>query len=219
MGQACSICNHPSRLDIDRAVVQGQSYNSVARRFGVDSNSIGHHSRTHLSRQLVQAYEKKELTEGMNLLGRIDKILLHAEQIFERNFNRRRDIVALKALAEQRCTIDMLARISMYLHAARVAELEAARGHDEEAEALAEAEFARLLCDRLTPPEVELWLQLASKINGESDDPVVYPAGSSDSSYAFSSSSNPSASTTPPRRTRFGPTKRPGNLLPGPSSN
>jgi len=69
MGQACSICNHERRLEIDRAIVQGQSYNSIARRFGADSNSIAHHSRTHLSRQLVQAYEQKSMAENMDLLA------------------------------------------------------------------------------------------------------------------------------------------------------
>jgi hypothetical protein len=173
MGMACTICNHPSRLDIDRAVVQGQSYNSVARRFRIDSNSLAHHAHVHLSRQLVQAYEKKELTEGMNLLGRIDKLLLHAEQIFERNFNRRRDLVALRALAEQRCTIDMLARISMYLHEARAAELQAAQARDDAQAAQDEAEFITMMCDRLTTAEMEMWQRLAAKIRGETDEVVV----------------------------------------------
>jgi hypothetical protein len=222
-------------LQIDRVCVEGQSYNRVSRRFGVSAYSIAHHTRFHLSRQLVQAYQQKSQIENMNLLGRIDKILLHAENIFERNYNRRRDLVALKALAEQRCTIDMLARISMYLHEARAAELQAAQGRNDEQEALAQAEFTQLICDRLDAVEVDLWLRLCEKINGETDEPVRFPTvtlespttGCSSTYPALESatgdySSKPTATAVPPlapRRTQFGLRYRSAKAIPRPASN
>ncbi len=173
MGMACSICNHPQRLEVDRAIVQGQSYNGVARRFRIDSNSIARHARFHLSRQLVAAYEQKSLTENMDLLGRIDKLLLHAENIFERHYAKRRDLVALKALGETRNTLDLLCRIAQFLHQAKADELQAAQARDDAQAAQDEAEFITTMCDRLNTAELDMWQRLAAKIRGETDEVVV----------------------------------------------
>jgi hypothetical protein len=173
MTNVCSICTHKSRLEIDRLIVAGKSYESISRQFRVSSAAVSNHSREHLSRQLVQAYEQKEIDESMNLLGRIDKILFHAEAIFERNYQAKHDVTALKALDSQRSTIDLLARISMFLHQARAAELAAAQG-DQEAQKKAELEeFAQLICDRLNPAELDLWEKLAAKIRGDHDDVII----------------------------------------------
>lgn len=173
MGLKCSICTHKARLEIDREIVNGKSLQSISRQFVVSSAAISHHSRAHLSHQLVRAYEQKELEESMNLLGRIDTILHHAENIFERNYAARHDVTALKALDSQRQTIDLLARISMFLHQAKAAELQAAQG-DREAQRQAEAEdLASLMADRLTPAELELFEQLSARVRGEIDKPII----------------------------------------------
>jgi transcriptional regulator with XRE-family HTH domain len=173
MPNVCSICNCRDRLQIDREVVEGHSYEAIARRFGVSSGSISNHARVHLSRQLVAAYEKKELTEGLDLLSRIDKILSRAEAIFERNFKKHHDVTALKALGEQRQTIDMLARIAQYLHEARAAELQSKQSDDEARHEGELQEFASLICDRLTPAELDLFEKLSAKIRGETDQPLA----------------------------------------------
>ena len=72
MGMACS---HPRRLEIDRELVQGKSPSKIARNYGVNSQAVWRHAHNHLSRQLVQAYDKKELAESMDLLSRIEDIL------------------------------------------------------------------------------------------------------------------------------------------------
>ncbi|MFZ5451847.1 MAG: hypothetical protein ACOZF2_08280 [Thermodesulfobacteriota bacterium] len=80
-----------------------------------------------MSRQLTQAWERKGLAENMDLLARIDKIIDRAEKIFSRNYAKESvsgDTLALKALGEQRSTIELLAKISAYLHQARLLELE-----------------------------------------------------------------------------------------------
>ena len=61
MPMACKVCNHPQRLKIDREIVQGKSLAGISKRYGVPWNSLDSHKSNHLSRQLVQAYEKKEL--------------------------------------------------------------------------------------------------------------------------------------------------------------
>lgn len=168
MAQTCRTCNHSRRLEIDRALVQGRSKASIAREFGVSTSSLAHHEREHLSRQLVQAWDKKALAESTDLLATIDRILGRAEKIFERNYDRATlagDEVALKALREQRGTIELLAKISYALHQAKVAELEAQRAQEPEPEY-----DGRLAV--LTDAELELLEELGQKIRDQHDRPV-----------------------------------------------
>jgi hypothetical protein len=187
-------------LEIDREIIQARSFEAISRQFGVSSAAVSHHSHEHLSRQLVQAYQQRELSESMNLLGRIDKILLHAEEIFDRNFKARRDHVALKALGEQRQTIDMLARISMYLHEARAAELQSIH-QDQEAQRKTEIEgITRLMLDRLNSAELDIFEKLSEKVQGLRDDDVIpyeNPFADLIPVNAFVSQDDP-----PPKRTR-----------------
>ena len=125
MSQVCRICNHTDRLGIDRELAQGKSKAAISRQYGVTTDSLSNHEATHLSRQLTQAYEKKELAESMDLLARIEDILSKAKQIFDRNYKLGKDGLALKALGEQRSTIELLAKIASFLHQARALELEA----------------------------------------------------------------------------------------------
>jgi hypothetical protein len=173
MPQACFICNHPDRIAIDRQLVGPRSKASISRQFSVSLDSLNNHETHHLSRQLVQAIAKRELAESMDLLARIDRILERAELIFQRNYDRKRDVTALKALAEQRNTIELLAKIAAYMHEARAEELRAT-GQDDEAKQRAELDaFSKQMCDRLSIDELKVWRALAEKINGTSDADVL----------------------------------------------
>lgn len=125
MGLSCSVCNHSKRLEIDREIAQGKSYSGIARSYGLHNEAVRRHAENHLSRQLRQAYELKEREHGMDLLNRIDEILNKAESIFQRNYDKGKDKIALQALSEQRNTIELLAKVSYYLHEAKRLEAEA----------------------------------------------------------------------------------------------
>ncbi len=127
MTMTCKICNHPRRLEIDREVVKGTSTATIARNFDVNYNALSNHTMNHISRQLAQVWEKRALEENMNLLGRIDLIIQRAEDIYHRNYKLKKDNIALKALDNQKNTIELLAKISYSLHQAKLAELEIQR--------------------------------------------------------------------------------------------
>ena len=176
MTMVCQVCNHPKRLEIDRELVQGKSHQKIAKQFGVDAQAVWRHSRNHLSYQLSKAYETKELGESMDLLARIDQIINRAEQIFQRNYDKESlsgDTLALKALSEQRSTIELLARISAFLHESRAMELQRSQGSYEERRKAEEQEYIEKVLDRLNPAEADLWCSLLEKIHGSRDDQIV----------------------------------------------
>lgn len=48
MPVSCTICSHPDRSAIERDLVSGVSYRTVARRYGVSPSSLVRHKREHL---------------------------------------------------------------------------------------------------------------------------------------------------------------------------
>ena len=63
----CSICEHESRIDIDRAIVSRESYNSIHKRFHISRNTIKAHAEQCMGRTDAMLYavasSKEQLAE------------------------------------------------------------------------------------------------------------------------------------------------------------
>jgi len=171
MRNICEICTHTKRLQIDRDVVSGRNLTQTAKKYAVSYQSLYNHARNHISRQLVQAYKKKEMDHNLDLLQRIDQIVARAEDIFHRNYEAGRDVTALKALSEQRQTFELLAKISYALHEAKLYELEQKR-EDDQTEA--KKEFTSML-QILNTAELEMFEKLQDKMIKADPSIVVIP--------------------------------------------
>lgn len=176
MGQICSICNSKKRLSIDREIVTGKSLSVIARRYKVSRDSVEWHKKHHLSGQLMHAYRKKEAQNSFELLDRINIILEKANDIFERNYEKGRDGLAIKALSESRNTIDLLAKISWMLHEAKQAELQLEREKSGEAEQEKEEEYQSSL-RVLTMPELKMLQALSHKLETGDKKYIIIPEG------------------------------------------
>ncbi len=66
MNKRCSVCNHPSRAEIDRALLTGVPYRPLAARYGLSPSALSRHIR-HLKQQLARpdTVAKKILEEGV----------------------------------------------------------------------------------------------------------------------------------------------------------
>ncbi len=173
MTMSCIICNHTQRLEIDRELVQGKNLTKLARDYGVSTDSLYGHKENHLSRQLVQAYQKKELAESMDLMNRIEDILSKAKNIFDRNYTEKKDDLALRALTEQRSTIELLCKIAAYWHEARAMELHSQQGDYESRRKEEGRENAARACDRLNEKELNLFCKLIEKVEGRTNEVIV----------------------------------------------
>ena len=170
MAMICKICSHPRRLDIDRAIVQGGAIAKIAKEFGVSYSSLYSHSKEHISRQMTQHVDKIQLEESHQLLAKIDGIITKAETIFKRNFDKGADGLALKALAEKRSTIQLLASISYALHQAKLQELEI-RKMESGDQVIEEKEEFRERLQVLTTPELRMFQKIMQKV--EEQDPAI----------------------------------------------
>jgi hypothetical protein len=86
----CRVCGNKKRLEIDRALLEGQSLRDIAKRTGTTASSLQRHKADHLARDLVKAHEAREVARADSLLddvrkaeGRAERLIEAAENILE----------------------------------------------------------------------------------------------------------------------------------------
>jgi len=175
MSMKCSICTDPKRLQIDKEIVRGGNLSKVAEIYSLQYSSLYRHSKNCISRQLSQAMEKKETEQAFSILENIQTILSRVENIFIRNYDKNSlgtDVVALKAISEQRSTLELLSKISYALSQAKTVELEILRLQSNEGTEEDQEEYAENL-KALSTPELKLFLSLLSKIENRTKEDVL----------------------------------------------
>lgn len=171
MAMKSAILSHPKRLEMDRAYLQGKSVASIGRDFDVSVDSLKYHFQHNLSRQLGTAMAKRELANNFDLLSEIDCIIMHTKEIFKRNFDLKKDVTALKALDSQRSTLELLSKISAYLHQTKLLELQEQQESTQQEQ---NADFSNRL-EILTFDELQMLSKLQQKINSQDERIIVIP--------------------------------------------
>ena len=164
MTQVCAICQHTQRLDIDRAIISCKSKASIAREYSVSESSLSNHGKNHLSRQLVQAFEKRDALESMNLLGSIETLLSRTSAILDKAESKKNYGIALKAIREMRGSYELLSKIAFSLHQARLSELELERVRSGETD-MAEQEDNEKRLKILTNEELDIYFYILKKLD------------------------------------------------------
>jgi hypothetical protein len=79
MPRPCSICTHPNREAIDKAlVIERASLRDIARRFGATKDSLSRH-RPHIATALTKAHEAAEVSRADTLLDRVKSLCERSE--------------------------------------------------------------------------------------------------------------------------------------------
>lgn len=117
VGRKCSICNHPQRSEIDKALVtRSTSYRNVSERYGVSVGALSRHKANHLPR-LVEAAKASEaaqaVTSGAALIDELDSLLNRALAILEAAEKTGQLKVALQAIREARECIKTCADLAV----------------------------------------------------------------------------------------------------------
>lgn len=113
MGQACQVCDHKNRVEIDRALVSGRSKASLSRECGVSEASLLNHEKNHVTRQLLKSHEIMERASADALLNEIDSCMVKAKAILKQAEDDKKPGLQLQALKEIRQTIEFLSRLAI----------------------------------------------------------------------------------------------------------
>ena len=125
MGRRCSVCGHPDREAIDRAIVGGEPCRAVAARSSLSPDAVERHAQHHLPAAIVKAQEAVEVAHGVALADQVNRQREKAEDLYAearavlRRAKRRREpelaLAAVRsaciALRELRQQVELLANL------------------------------------------------------------------------------------------------------------
>ncbi len=112
MARTCTVCSHPEREAIDRALVDGQSSGKLAGRYRtLDERAIRRHRSNHLPTTLARAREAEEVSRADDLLDQVRGLQDRALTILGKAENAGELRTALGAIREARGNLELLAKL------------------------------------------------------------------------------------------------------------
>jgi len=84
MPQRCTICTHPERTAIDRALVAGeQSNRRIASQFSVTEGAVRRHKAEHVPRALVEAAQEQQHSDAVDVMHELGRALRRVNLVFD----------------------------------------------------------------------------------------------------------------------------------------
>ena len=111
MPRSCTICEHPDREAIDRALVGDASNLSVSSLFGVSESAVRRHKANHLPAKLVMAQAAEEVAQADDLLQQVRDLQDRALAILGKAEAAGDLRTALGAIREARGNLELLAKL------------------------------------------------------------------------------------------------------------
>jgi len=111
MPQTCTICRHPDRATIDRALVTGLSLRDIAGQHGVSKSALERHRASDLPRLLVQAKEAETVADADDLLGQLKELQARTLSLLNQAEQAGRLGTAVMAIREARANIELIAEL------------------------------------------------------------------------------------------------------------
>jgi hypothetical protein len=95
----CTVCNHPSRPEIDRDLIDGVPYRTLAATHDLSTSALFRHTR-HLRHQLVLQQHQADQSQAFALLERLELLEVRLDRIFRKAEESRSLHVSLGCLQE-----------------------------------------------------------------------------------------------------------------------
>ena len=74
MGRACSVCQHPRRGEIDKALVSGTPYRDISGRFDVSKSAVERHRAEHVPEALEKAKVTEDARQAIDVVRQLKTI-------------------------------------------------------------------------------------------------------------------------------------------------
>jgi len=110
--RSCTICEHPERKAIDRALVGETSNLSVSSLFDVSESAVRRHKANHLPAKLVMAEKAHEVAEADDLIDQVRNLQQRALAILDRAEEAGELRTALAAISQARGNLELLGKLA-----------------------------------------------------------------------------------------------------------
>ena len=112
MPRRCTVCAHPELEAINRALVSGEPYRSVANRYeSLSQAAVQRHQENHIPATLAKAREAEEVAHADDLLSDVRSLQARTLAILEAAEETREHRIALAAIREARSNLELLAKL------------------------------------------------------------------------------------------------------------
>ena len=115
MPRTCTICRHPERDGIERALLAGEPLRNIAERFRLSATALHRHKRDHLPATLAKAREVEEVARADDLLAQVQGLQTKALELLRRAEAGGDYRTALQGVREARGCLELLAELTQQL--------------------------------------------------------------------------------------------------------
>jgi len=122
MPQTCKICRHDKREEIDRALLAGESFRNIAKRFGISTSSLVRHKTKDIPLALSKAHEAETVNYGDDLFNHVKDLNRRTLSILEQAEISGDPRTALAAIREARGNSELLCKMLVSAEASRKVE-------------------------------------------------------------------------------------------------
>lgn len=112
MPRRCSICTHPEKEAINKALIDGhEAFRPIAARFGLSKSALIRHKRSHLPATLALAQDAHEAAQGDDLLAQLEGLRKEAHAIKDLALGDSEYRTALTGIRELVRIVELMAKV------------------------------------------------------------------------------------------------------------
>lgn len=111
MPRRCTVCQHADRTLIESALIGGESYREISKRYRLSTAAVHRHREGHLPKRLTQARKLDELAHASILLKRLAALERRAKTLTAAAEAAGELRTALAGIREQARLLELAARI------------------------------------------------------------------------------------------------------------
>jgi hypothetical protein len=111
MPRVCTVCQHPERAAIDKALVGGSAKRDVSALFRVSEDAVTRHAAAHLPKALAQAHEEREAARADDLLAEARRLKEITMGLLGRAVQANELRTAIAAVREARGNLELIGKL------------------------------------------------------------------------------------------------------------
>ena len=120
MAQKCTVCAHAGVGKINKQIVDGVPFDTLAKANGLTVSALQRHNKGHFPAQLAKAKKAKEAAAADSLMDRVAALNSKAEDVYSKALKADNLIAAIGAIRELRGITELYAKITGELQAQAV---------------------------------------------------------------------------------------------------
>ena len=111
MPRRCTICTHPERDAIDRALIAGLAFRHIAAQWGVSTGALQRHKADDLPAALARAKDAEDVAHGDDLLAQLRDLQATTLRLLTTAERAGKLTAAVLAVGQARQNIELLAEL------------------------------------------------------------------------------------------------------------